>query len=107
MSGRAYSTRFLRGAFNSAAAANLLKYTVPVGKVIVVRSVDLFVDQVGVGIFGMLSPSWAAFASTANVPIQNVRTWEGRQVFTAGEVLGATWISGNHSLLVSGYLLDA
>jgi hypothetical protein len=102
-----YSTRFVVASVNSSATAAAASFTVPAGRVAVVRSVDLFVDVVGLVQFRYQQSPWTAWVSTVGVPLHNVRSWEGRHVFVAGEVIGCYWGSGAAGVIASGYLLNA
>lgn len=103
----AYSVRFIAGETNSIPTASALSYTVPVGKVAVVRSVDMLVTGVGTVFFGLYHPAYALWVSTVGVPYHNVRSWEGRHVVTAGGRIGVGWYSGSSMVIASGYLLNA
>lgn len=103
--GTVYSTRFIKANVAGAGPTHTT-YTVPVGKVAVVRSVDLRLDNAN---------SHVLFGDTSGVYWLNVIaptlltlvSWRGRHVYTAGEVLDVYVFVGPGQGIVSGYLLDA
>lgn len=101
-----YSTRFYGAVYTGSGAVTTL-YTVPAGKVAVLRDVEatsvgttvtLYVLVLG----GVVLREWSSTSAGQSFP------WTGRQVLNAGEALNAyAPTSQQWSLLVSGYLLDS
>jgi hypothetical protein len=104
-----YSTRFVSVA---PAATNTLYYTVPPGKVAIVRCIT----------FGWAEPARTNGVATVVLGAANSRiyvksvvaatagsdVWEGRIVLPAGEQLRASYTgTSGQWLTISGYLLDA
>jgi hypothetical protein len=95
------------GKVTSSATGSALNYTVPTGKLAIVRSVDVFVDVASsILLFGRAQTNNDVFlVSTQGVPANGTVHWEGRQVFYAGDVMSVLWVSGTTRIMASGYLL--
>jgi hypothetical protein len=105
---RVYTVRFLAARPISVATADAARFTVPAGKVAIVRSVAIFTDTPGCLLFGIAQPfDWAHFVSSQSAAQYTVVNWEGRHVVRAGEQMGCQWLSGAQRVVASGYLLDA
>lgn len=103
-----YSTRFIAGIVNSSGTAAAASYTVPVGKVAVVRAVDIFHDFAGLMFFGLFNPGNSILiVSTKDSPVHHVTHFDGRQVFNPGDIMGCQYGDGQHRIMVSGYLLSS
>jgi hypothetical protein len=99
-----YSTLFYAGVVTTATPAAL--YTVPADYVVVVRdivtrlssgSADTITVYDGTNLVTLLVATPATTAATS--------IWQGRQVFTAGQVIAAAVTGGTWQLRISGYLL--
>lgn len=104
--GAVYSTRFIAATMASGLHS---AYTVPAGKVAIVRDVDV-VSQGSTfpTTLGLYAPGVSAFLFVVTLASSALWAgWRGRQVFTAGEVLDTYDAYGGSSIFVSGYLLDA
>lgn len=102
--GRVYSTRFFQRTVNNLASNNLARYTVPAGKLAVVRSISIVVYGIGdIYIGNVGGDSW--WLLTRGTASGADRQWSGAQVVLAGETLGVKWVSGDMSISCSGYLL--
>lgn len=101
-----YSTMFF--AAQLTAATNLTAYTVPAGKVAVVRDFDCLVQAAGANGCGPVDGTRSlAWAFILNAGALTGGQWRGRQVFVAGEQFGWLITGGNWNVRCSGYLLDA
>jgi len=100
-----YSTKFYAG--TQAAGAQVSVYTVPTGKVAVIRSIEFGAqsapaNSAAVNLFGV-----AEIASIETVNQYRTVHWDGRTVLDAGDVIAVQAIAGTWSFIISGYLLDA
>lgn len=101
-----YSTRFL--AQHDINVATPAQYTVPVGKLAILRDIDSYHGGlVGNILYATLasSPAVVFFQASWAINEQGWRPWRGRQVFYAGDTIS---LFSNHNLDVyaSGYLFD-
>lgn len=103
-----YSTRFVCGQVGSGAQADSLEWTVPAGKVAIVRSVSFVANAVGVTLLGVRpgGGNLGAFFSSAGTALNDSKAWTGHQVLNAGDKVGLHWISGNVFVIASGFLLN-
>lgn len=101
-----YSTAVTHGWIHDAASGAAFGYTVPAGKVLVIRNIDWYVSTAGLTILGRTSGGYW-FASTNGTVSGYVGSWRGDQVLNAGERFGASWITGEFLVTVSGFLLLA
>lgn len=100
-----YSTKFAAG--SQTAGTSSAVFTVPVGKIAVVRSISLApqagpTTQCAVNDFG----NGEIFTVHGGNQYDTL-TWTGRAVMNAGDVIQIDAIAGTWSYHVSGYLLDA
>lgn len=103
-----WSTQFVCGYTNSHASAEALGFTVPAGKIAVVRAVDLFSDTATTTLFFVRTlPTMVPFFSSKDAPIYTTRHWAGHAVFVSGQRFGPRWIAGAGWCQASGFLLDA
>lgn len=103
-----YSTQFVAALVDGAGGATI--YTVPAGKVAVIRDITLREDTgdtatliIGVTKPGPVTPyiqGWGDVGGGLTV------TWQGRHVAVAGDQLWLYSTVGNVLVLISGYLLD-
>jgi hypothetical protein len=101
MASTIYSTRFMQ-----AHAVTALSFTVPAGRVAIVRDADCFYAG-GVGQSGQLEgPAGGIFAYFPYVATINgvAVEWRGRQVFFEGETVTFA-ATAPLDIMVSGYLL--
>jgi len=102
-----YSVRLL--AKHDAVLGDEATYTVPPGKVVIVRDIDLYSGQI-LGntalVVQQLSPEVVFFQASWGVDELGWRSWRGRQVLYAGDTLVA-WGNRVLDVIASGYLLDA
>lgn len=103
----AYSIR-LASLAAQAAGVHLL-YTVPSGKIAVVRDIDLVTGLAVAGTAAIFAGSSGATFFTSSGAVALVWSeWRGRQVLPAGETLKVVVIGGQqYDVTVSGYLLTA
>lgn len=108
MPSRVYSKRFIAGLVDSSAADTALKYTVPVGKVAILKSADMFVSVEGGTFLDIQTGALLVqFLSITGVPVFRTATWRGTIVLEAGESVHPQHYGGSANVSVSGYLLDA
>lgn len=100
-----YSTEAYKGVVTSTGVFVSL-YTVPTGKVFIVRDLDGYPQAAGAGsLFGGTNPGfWMSLPYAAQYAAVQ---WRGRQVLAAGEVFGVVVSTQPFTLAVSGYLLNA
>lgn len=101
-----YSTRFIAALGLSPFSG--ATYTVPSGKVAIVRDIDVS-NVSGAASRPFLYYSAAGYVVTY-LPIDappSASSWRGRQVFEASEVFGVYAQAATINAFVSGYLLDA
>ena len=81
-------------------------YTVPAGKVFIMRDIDARLQTTGASdlFFGEGTTS-QFFVRMKGAVVQDVGTWRGRQVFNAGETVAAFVDAGLWNWAISGYLL--
>lgn len=100
-----YSTRFVLIA--TAGTGEQGDYTVPVGYVAIVRSIDFFATSAApVDIIATIGPTPIGFVRTQFPAYPNSVSWSGRQVANAGEKIGVYVVSGAGHVTISGYLLS-
>lgn len=106
MASQVYSTRLL--ATHDQPAITPAVYTVPVGKLLIVRDIDVyFGSALGTReVYAFGSAGQVFWHESVGPTLNGSRQWTGRQVFYAGEnfSLSATDV---FDLAASGYLLDA
>lgn len=104
-----YSTRFYGGQIVAAGETDL--YTVPAGKVAVVRDISVSnvttTDAGQLLIYVLLDAGNADLFRVASVPSHGFVQWQGRQVLNAGETLALYETNTTIRAMVSGYLLSA
>lgn len=98
-----YSTRFALGA--AAASGPTLLYTVPTGKVAVIRSTRV-ICAVATGSFELVLNSVAAYFVGAGMTALTNAADEGRHVLNEGDTIELTVLSGTVAYVISGYLLE-
>lgn len=107
MPGQVYSTLFMAAYVNSTASATAVNYTVPAGKVAVVRTISFVCENPGLVYVGRQSGGLTTYIeSTLGLTAGGGRTWRGDHVFNAGQLIRAVWVAGSHSVNVSGFLLN-
>lgn len=98
-----YSTLFLNV---NVAAGGSASYSVPTGKIAVVRCISMM--PTGAGLTGAnlqasgVALIWAVTTGTLNI----TQHWDGRQVINSGGSIVARNTGAGADWLVSGYLLD-
>ncbi len=99
-----YSTQFYEG-YTAALGSHAL-YTVPAGKIAIIRSISVAVVSAAVnqGYIGVTGKS--LIAAWTNLPIITDKQVNCRQVLNAGEVLTLQLNTSDVAVAVSGYLLD-
>ena len=103
-----YSTQFIAASVNSTAASTASGYTVPIGKVAIIREVDLLALTAGTLLVGYTRPTESVWIlSSEGVVAYQARHLTTRVVVPAGFLIRTAWTSGNHHVSVSGYLLSA
>jgi hypothetical protein len=101
-----YSTRL----FDAHSLVLAEHFTVPAGKVCIVRDIDVFFTALSAGNVNIVTPADGTFAYFSYVPSEPaLQSWRGRQVFVAGEEVGVLpdFVTGECDVTISGYLLDA
>lgn len=101
-----YSVRLL--AQHDVGIANPAQYTVPVGKLAIVRDIDAYNgDVVGDTMYAVvaLSPQVVFFQASWGVGERGWRSWRGRQVLYAGDTL-SVFADRVIDVVASGYLLS-
>ena len=97
-----YSTRFIG---QQVTTSTPVIYTVPSGNVAVLRSISMTPAATGLTAaevsLGSASIVWKVATGTLSV----TQTWDGRQVFNAGETIECTCAGANAYFMCSGYLL--
>lgn len=103
-----YSTHFFSGYVATSAQASAMGYTVPAGKVAVVRSVDMFASTPGSVFVGrLLGGLVIPILSSTGLTSFQTRHWDGDQVHAAGVRIQCQWIDGVIGVNCSGFLLNA
>lgn len=99
-----YSTRI----FAVHDLSGVITYTVPDGKVLIVRDIDVFwgVSTAGALVNFLGSANQVFYQASFGINDVGWRQWTGRQVLSAGEVVTA-FSSDTMDVSASGYLLDA
>lgn len=100
-----YSTQFAAG--SQASGTTTVVYTVPAGKVAVVRDIvvgaqDTPANSVAVNYYGV-----AEIYQAGAIAQYSTAHFEGRVVLNAGDSIDVDAISGTWTYVISGYLLDA
>lgn len=103
-----YSTRFLAHGVDSTAHATAALYTVPTGKLAVIRCIDLVCMTAGLVYVGHTAGGgWVWLETTQGLVANQSRHVETRQVVPAGQQVKCLWVSGDCAVSVSGYLFSA
>lgn len=101
-----YSTLFY-GALASSAGTTVA-YTVPVGKVAILRDADIVAAGAGAGVFLQEGTTPVTFYFTGAPTGFQWYEWRGRQVFDAGmTIVVGRFDAQTYGVRLSGYLLDA
>ena len=98
-----YSTKLAAGSINAGSNANV--YTVPVGVVTVIRSIQV-ADLLALAGILLVTQGGIWIASFFGSAVQYTSYyWEGRAVLDAGDVINVDAISSNWTYRISGYEL--
>lgn len=101
-----YSTTFFMQFAFSSGSANV--YTVPAGKVAILRDVDGILASTGLAYLLLGEATFGMFYTALAGSVVNDRVeWRGRQVYVAGEAIRLGASGGTWHCRGGGYLLDA
>lgn len=98
-----YSTKLIS---QLCAAGSTLTYTVPAGYVCVVRDISITPEASGLTLARVFAGGNQIVFSVTSGVLNVTQSWEGRQVFNAGETIEASATGAGVYFMVSGYLLN-
>jgi hypothetical protein len=99
----AYSRQLFAGSVSTTVFTDA---TVPAGFVWVVRSIDVSNNQPGVASFLVVVVGLAILWISPQVPSDASAHWDGHQVLNAGQRVQSYTLTGQGSIMASGYQLS-
>lgn len=100
-----YSTQFAAG--SQASGTTTVVYTVPAGKVAVVRDIVVGAQNAPANSVAINYAGVAEIWEVGTIAQYSTAHFEGRVVLNAGQTINVDAIAGTWTYIISGYLLDA